>query len=89
MKLRTLAFAATFLLLWGASVTIGASDQAGVKDSARQASMNPATAEKPVVLIPELKFEFDPVVDGTQISHDFMIKNTGKGALDIKQVKTG
>ena len=40
-------------------------------------------------MLPEQKFEFDPVVDGTLISHDFMIKNTGKGALAIKQVKTG
>ena len=59
------------------------------EDSASQASSVAATAEKPAVVLPELKFEFDPVVDGTQITHDFMIKNTGKGDLAIKQVKTG
>jgi hypothetical protein len=40
-------------------------------------------------MLPELAFEFDPVVDGTQITHDFVIKNSGNGPLAIHRVKTG
>lgn len=89
MKMRIFAYTATFLLLWATPVIVGASDQAGAKDSVNQAPLAAATTEKPAVVLAELKFEFDPVVDGTLISHDFMIKNTGEGALAIKQVKTG
>ncbi len=46
-------------------------------------------AKAPKAIIPEPKFVFDPVVDGTQISHDFSIKNTGDGPLAITRVKTG
>jgi hypothetical protein len=48
-----------------------------------------AATATPGVVLPELKYEFDPVVDGTQVTHDFAIKNTGDGPLAITQVKTG
>ena len=82
MKIRTLAFAATLVVLWVAAATVGASDG---KDSISQ---SPSTA-RPGAVLPELKFEFDPVVDGTQVVHGFAIKNTGNGRLDITRVKTG
>lgn len=89
MKFRILAFTATIVLLWGAAVTVGAADQATDKDSTSQPPSAVEAAKKPDAVIPELKYGFDPVVDGTQITHDYVIKNAGNGPLAINQVKTG
>jgi len=35
------------------------------------------------------RYVFEPVVEGTLITHDFIIKNKGKGPLKINRVKTG
>jgi len=86
MKLRILAITTTLVMLWAAASAVGASD---AKDSTGQEASVVAAIEKPSVVLPELKFEFDPVVDGTQITHDFAIKNAGDGPLAITQVKTG
>jgi hypothetical protein len=42
-----------------------------------------------VAVVPQLKYEFEPVVDGKQVSHDFLVQNTGNMPLAIHQVKTG
>ena len=86
MKFRILACTATLVMLWAAAATVGASDD---KDSTVQAPSTASATEKPGVVLPELKYEFEPVVDGTQVTHDFAIKNTGDGLLAITQVKTG
>ena len=44
---------------------------------------------RPAIELPELSHEFDQVVDGTQVTHDFIIRNTGNGPLTINEVKTG
>ena len=89
MKLRMFALAAMFVMLWSAAATVGASDQATGKESTNPPPSAAVTTEKPVAEFPELKYEFDPVVDGTQVTHDFAIKNTGDGPLAVTQVKTG
>ncbi len=86
MIFRILAFTATLVMMWAAAATAGASDS---KDSTAQEPSAVAAIQKPSVVAPELKYEFDPVVDGTQVTHDFAIKNTGDGPLAISQVKTG
>ncbi|MFZ0243701.1 MAG: OmpA family protein [Desulfobacterales bacterium] len=43
----------------------------------------------PVAVFPATEFEFDAVTDGTEVQHDFLVKNTGTAPLDIKEVKTG
>jgi hypothetical protein len=43
---------------------------------------------RPVAFVPETQFQFSPVLDGTQISHDFIILNTGGGPLQIRDVIT-
>lgn len=45
--------------------------------------------DQPNIFIPDSSYEFDPVPDGTNLSHDFVIKNTGKAPLDIYKVQTG
>jgi hypothetical protein len=86
MKFRILAFTATLVVMWAATATSGASDGEG---PTAQAPATVATMKRPSVVAPELKYEFDPVVDGTQVTHEFTIKNTGASSLAITQVKTG
>lgn len=40
-------------------------------------------------LVPEKYFTFQPVVDGMEVVHDFVIQNKGTDALSIRNVKTG
>lgn len=66
------------LALWtGMAAAVGATDT------------HTAATEPPNAVFGELKYEFDKVVDGTQVTHDFTVKNTGKGILEISRVKTG
>jgi len=39
--------------------------------------------------VPEMQFTFQPVVEGTEIVHDFVILNKGTDVLSILNVKTG
>lgn len=39
--------------------------------------------------LPETQFTFQPVIEGTEVVHDFVIQNKGTDALSILNVKTG
>ena len=43
----------------------------------------------PSAYLPVDNYEFDPVVEGTEIEHDFIIQNKGTGPLNIEKVETG
>jgi hypothetical protein len=43
----------------------------------------------PDAALAENSYEFDPVLDGAQIIHDFVIMNKGSAVLDIQKVETG
>ena len=73
-------------LLWSAAAGFASSEQAAEKASSNAGT--PAQAS-PSVVIPVLKHEFEPVVDGAEVLHDFTVKNIGDGPLAIHQVKTG
>ncbi|NQV03837.1 MAG: hypothetical protein HQ542_14395 [Bacteroidia bacterium] len=34
-------------------------------------------------------YEFEPVADGTEITHDFIIQNKGNAFLKVEKVKSG
>lgn len=34
-------------------------------------------------------FEFEPVLDGAEVIHNFVIQNTGKAQLVIEKIETG
>jgi hypothetical protein len=48
-----------------------------------------ASAEAPVLLIPEATYDFGEAFEGAEVTHDFKIRNTGKGELQIEQVRPG
>jgi hypothetical protein len=39
--------------------------------------------------VPETQFTFQPVVEGTEVVHDFLILNKGADVLSVLNVKTG
>jgi hypothetical protein len=83
-RFQTLGLVSAMVVLLGAPAAIGAADTPA---AAPAASMAPA--ETPHAVLPELKYEFEAVVDGTLITHDFKIKNEGAAELAIQKVKTG
>ncbi len=55
---------------------------------------NPAPESDPQLLLPHLVvieslFEFDRVLEGEEVEHDFLIENRGDAPLAIQQVRTG
>lgn len=49
----------------------------------------PPSGKHPKVTIPEKVHEFDEVLEDTKVIHDFVIKNTGEGTLNILKVNPG
>ena len=43
----------------------------------------------PVAVVEEQSFEFPPQFEGTDVVHDFIIKNKGDAELKIVEVKAG
>jgi hypothetical protein len=46
------------------------------------------TPVSPSALIVQHIYEFAPVVDGTEVMHDYVIQNKGSATLEIQKVKT-
>ncbi len=46
------------------------------------------TPVSPSALISQTIYEFESVVDGTEVVHDFVIQNKGAATLEIQKVKT-
>ena len=43
----------------------------------------------PTVFFPQTLYEFSPVLDGTNVVHEFAVQNKGTAVLNIERVKTG
>lgn len=43
--------------------------------------------DHPRVVVTQMEYVFDPVFEGTQIKHDFMIENRGTAPLVIENVR--
>ncbi len=43
----------------------------------------------PVAVFDSMTYNFNPVVEGMTVVHDFVIKNSGTADLKIEKVKTG
>jgi hypothetical protein len=41
------------------------------------------------VFVPESRYKFPTVLDGVEVTHDFIIQNKGDAELVIEKVKTG
>ena len=66
--------------------------------SGKNSPQDPATAERveifqvslklPLAHLPALRYEFEPVLEGRQVTHDFIVQNKGSAMLEIQKVKT-
>ena len=45
--------------------------------------------DSPAAFIAQPEYTFEPVADGTQVMHDYVIQNRGTKTLEIQKVKTG
>lgn len=43
---------------------------------------------QPLIYIPQVSYDFGEKMEGAEIEHDFTVRNTGVGALNIDRVKT-
>ena len=43
----------------------------------------------PIAFLSETKYEFEAVPEGSQVVHDFILKNTGSAPLHVEKVLTG
>ncbi len=61
--------------------------------SAKPTDKTPAEASdakaKPVIRVQELTYDFGQIQEGTEVSHDYVVKNEGNTALNIERVKVG
>ena len=44
--------------------------------------------KQPSVYLPAARYEFAPVVEGREVTHDFVVQNKGSAPLEIQKVKT-
>ena len=58
---------------------------------AAQSESGQAAASEKIAsaFLPVTNWEFNPVVDGKAVTHDFVIQNKGNAPLNISKVKTG
>jgi hypothetical protein len=72
---------------------LGGASAAGPSGNVSQPAPAPAAAAGeaagPTIHVPESTFDFGEVAEGSQVSHDFTVLNTGKETLEIHQVSPG
>ena len=44
---------------------------------------------QPSIHVGETTFDFGEVMEGTDVEHDYIVRNTGTGVLGIERVKVG
>ncbi len=75
MKFKTLFFfALAFCILFFGTGSFGVENK---------------TPETPSVYFPEKRYIFSPILDGTDVIHDYILYNKGTDPLQIEKVKTG
>lgn len=78
-------FVLAFLIPGGAS----AGDAPSTRSAVTQSAQAQAPQEGPVIEIAEPVFDFGEAMEDAEISHDFIVKNTGKAVLQIEKVSPG
>ncbi|MDY0041891.1 MAG: DUF1573 domain-containing protein [Desulforhabdus sp.] len=54
-----------------------------------QSASAQVSEESPVINFPEATYDFGEIMEGGEVAHDFIVKNTGKAPLEINQVRPG
>lgn len=87
-------FLVCFLWLWcfgtGGALAADPAPSSIKKSPGSNGSTPPANpSENPSIQISQAVFDFGEVIEGGEIVHEFMVKNTGAGELLINQVRPG
>ncbi len=92
MKFRMFfSFAFVCCILFSSSVQAGNTEaQPAVEKKAAgtQPPVEDKKTEPPSAFAPATKFKFENAVEGTSVTHEFVIQNKGTGELKIHRVKT-
>jgi hypothetical protein len=80
-------FVILFCFLWTSIACAG--NLPAVKATAPRLSLAANVQDTPSIQVPESTFDFGEVMEGGEIVHDFVVKNTGKAVLQIEQVRPG
>jgi hypothetical protein len=79
-------FLAIFLCLW---VSCAYAASSSGENPPKEISPASTSQEVPSMEISEPTFSFGETVEGEEVIHDFRVKNNGKAALQIDQVRPG
>jgi hypothetical protein len=62
----------------------------GLKDPmlAERVEILQVSLKLPLAHLPALRYEFAPVMEGQEITHDFIVQNKGSATLEIQKVRT-
>jgi hypothetical protein len=80
MKKKTIFLFAPVLFALACCILFSQTDSFGTENN---------TLNVPPVFVPETRYKFDPVLEGTEITHDFIVQNKGTAPLKIEKVRTG
>lgn len=82
MKIKFLPVA----VLVAGLVCMGLISSAGAAEPAKEVS--DVSADQPVAFLPEKAYEFEPVLEGTILTHAFVLVNKGTAPLELQKVQT-
>ena len=74
--------------------SIGDSRAAAQNDTPKDRSLNRRVEvvkiflKLPAAYLPTVRYEFTPVLEGQEVTHNFVIQNKGDALLEVKKVKT-
>jgi len=77
----------SLLCLWMTWSHLGGTSDSLAQQDRSTSDENPG--ETPSMVISETSFDFGEVDEGSVVSHDFIVKNTGKANLQIIKVTPG
>lgn len=69
--------------------TAGLNSALSAESSQPAGSPSTPVAKTPSISVPESTYDFGEVTEDGKVSHDFIVKNTGEGPLEINQVRPG
>jgi hypothetical protein len=85
-KISKVSMLAVILFLVPLSITLaGSPANSGQKPSASVVKASLASA--PEAFFSNTQYEFDPVFEGTEITHDFVVENKGNAPLIINSIR--
>lgn len=73
MKIKRIIVLILYVLMFSASIAAGGE----------------APGSFPIAVLPEQLYTFEPVLEGTEVAHDFILQNKGNAPLDIINLKSG